>query len=101
MAIAVYCSLKYPNDFVKAVTTSVNHDGDSDSTGAVTGNIIGAYLGQQHIPDKFIEPLDLKEVISEIAIDLFEDCKMHEYGDYYDDKWFSKYCAGDLVYERD
>ncbi|MBS6643877.1 MAG: ADP-ribosylglycohydrolase family protein [Clostridiaceae bacterium] len=95
LAIAVYCSLKYQNDFVKAVTTSVNHDGDSDSTGAVTGNIIGAYLGKQHIPGKFIEPLELKEVISEIAVDLFEDCKMSEYGDYHDDKWYSKYCTGD------
>jgi len=40
LAIAVYCTLKYPNDFIKVVTTSVNHDGDSDSTGAVTGNIM-------------------------------------------------------------
>lgn len=95
LAIAVYCTLKYPNDFVKAVTTAVNHDGDSDSTGAITGNIIGAYLGRRHIPDEFIEPLELKEVISEIAVDLLEDCKMSEYGDYYDDKWFSKYCTGD------
>lgn len=29
---------------------AVNHDGDSDSTGAITGNILGAYLGQQAIP---------------------------------------------------
>lgn len=95
LAIAVYCTLKYPNDFVKAVTTSVNHGGDSDSIGAVTGNIIGAYLGRQHIPDEFIEPLELKEVISEIAVDLFEDCKIREYGDYQDDKWYSKYCTGE------
>lgn len=95
LAIAVYCSLKYSNDFVKAVTASVNHSGDSDSTGAVTGNVMGAYLGQQSIPDKFIRPLELREVISEIAVDLFEDCKMEEYGDYYDDKWFSKYCTGE------
>lgn len=95
LAIAVYCTLKYPNDFVKAVTTSVNHDGDSDSSGAVTGNIIGAYLGRQKIPNKFIEPLELKEVIFEIAVDLFEDCKMGEYGDYHDDKWYSKYCTGE------
>lgn len=95
LAIAVYCTLKYPNDFVKAVTTSVNHDGDSDSSGAVTGNIMGAYLGRHKIPDKFIEPLELKEVIFEIAVDLFEDCKMSEYGDYHDDKWYLKYCTGE------
>ncbi len=93
LAIAVYCALKYQNDFAKAVTVSVNHDGDSDSTGAVTGNIMGAYLGYQSIPRKYIEPLELKEVIEEIAQDLYEDCKMSEYDSYRDEKWIAKYCA--------
>lgn len=71
LAIAVYCALKYENDFEKAVVTSVNHNGDSDSTGAVTGNIIGAYLGMNAISEKFLENLELKDVISEIAGDLY------------------------------
>lgn len=71
LAIAVYCALKYENDFEKAVVTSVNHNGDSDSTGAVTGNIMGAYLGMNAIPEKFLENLELKDVISEIAGDLY------------------------------
>ncbi len=94
LAIAVYCAIKYQNDFTKAVTVSVNHDGDSDSTGAVTGNILGAYLGFESIPAKYIEPLELKEVIEEISVDLFEDCKISEYGDYRDEKWERKYCEG-------
>ena len=32
-------------DFDAALRAAVNHGGDSDSTGAVTGNIIGAHLG--------------------------------------------------------
>lgn len=71
LAIAVYCALKYENDFEKAIITSVNHNGDSDSTGAVTGNIIGAYLGMNAIPEKFLTNLELKDVISEIAADLY------------------------------
>ena len=71
LAIAVYCALKYENDFEKAVIVSVNHNGDSDSTGAVTGNIIGAYLGIESIPEKFLENLEIKDVISEIACDLY------------------------------
>ena len=71
LAIAVYCALKYDNDFEKAVIVSVNHNGDSDSTGAVTGNIIGAYLGIKSIPEKFTENLEIKDVISEIAEDLY------------------------------
>ncbi|MGN0154981.1 MAG: ADP-ribosylglycohydrolase family protein [Lachnospiraceae bacterium] len=95
LAIAVYCSIKYQDDFTRAVTASVNHDGDSDSTGAVTGNIMGAYLGIRIIPQKYIEPLELKEVIEEIAVDLYEDCRMSEYGEYNDDKWIAKYCTGE------
>lgn len=71
LAIAVYCALKYENNFEKAIITSVNHNGDSDSTGAVTGNIIGAYLGMNAIPEKFLTNLELKDVISEIAEDLY------------------------------
>lgn len=91
LAIAIYCSLKYENDFEKAMIASVNHSGDSDSTGAVTGNILGAHLGMSAIPDKFLNNLELKETILEIADDLFNDCKITEYGDYNDDMWVAKY----------
>ncbi|MDE5772046.1 MAG: ADP-ribosylglycohydrolase family protein [Ruminococcus sp.] len=72
LAIAVYCALKYENDFEKAIVTSVNHNGDSDSTGAVAGNIIGAYLGMDSIPQKFLDNLEISGVISEIAEDLYK-----------------------------
>ena len=49
IAIAVYCSSK-KKIISKALLISVNHDGDSDSTGAVTGSILGAYLGIDAIP---------------------------------------------------
>lgn len=91
LAIAVYCALKYSQDFEKAIIASVNHSGDSDSTGAVTGNILGAYLSMKAIPQKFIENLELKDVILEIADDLYNDCKISEYGSYRDDVWEQKY----------
>ena len=50
LAIAVYCSLRYQDDFDKAVCTAVNHNGDSDSTGAVCGNILGAYKHKTCLP---------------------------------------------------
>lgn len=71
LAISLYCSLKYEQDFEKAILASVNHGGDSDSTGAVTGNILGAHLGMKGIPDRFLHNLELKETILEIAEDLF------------------------------
>ena len=92
LAIAVYCALKYADDFEKGILASVNHDGDSDSTGAVTGNILGAALGFHAIPQRFTDQLELKEVILEIAEDLHHDCQISEYGPR-DALWASKYIA--------
>ncbi len=89
--IDLYCSLKYENDFDKALIASVNHNGDSDSTGAVTGNILGAYLGMSKIPQKYIDNLELKDVILDIAEDLYNDCQMSENSDYRDPIWEAKY----------
>ncbi len=91
LAIAIYCSLKYPNDFDKAIIASVNHSGDSDSTGAVTGNILGAYLGLKGIPQKYLEHLELKNVMIELADDLYNDCKITEHGLYHNEIWEQKY----------
>ena len=73
LAIAIYCALKYENDFDKALIAAVNHNGDSDSTGAVTGNILGAKLGLSGIPEKYKQDLELKDVILEVADDLWKD----------------------------
>ena len=92
LAIAVYCALKYENDFDRAMIAAVNHNGDSDSTGAVAGNILGARLGLTGIPEKYTKNLELKDVILEIADDLWQDCRMSE-GDYEhrDPVWTQKY----------
>jgi ADP-ribosylglycohydrolase len=70
LAIALYCTLKYRRDFEKAVVAAVNHSGDSDSTGAITGNLMGALLGRKAIPDYYTANLELLPVIEEIAQDL-------------------------------
>ena len=91
LAIAVYCALKYEDDFDRALIASVNHSGDSDSTGAVTGNILGAYLGLEGIPRKYLDNLELREVILEVAVDLCRECRMTEYGGSCDGVWDEKY----------
>jgi ADP-ribosylglycohydrolase len=70
LAIAVYCSLKYRDNFEKAIQVAVNHSGDSDSTGAVTGNIVGTYLGYELIPDRYKNNIELKDIINKISKDL-------------------------------
>ena len=72
LAVAVYCALKHENDFDRALIASVNHKGDSDSTGAVTGNILGARLGLKGIPEKYLTNLELKDLILEVADDLYK-----------------------------
>ena len=67
LAIAVYSALRYENDFDMALRTAVNHNGDSDSTGAVCGNILGAYIGYNAIPQKYKERLELHDLICEIS----------------------------------
>ena len=91
LAIALYCALKYSDDFDKALIAAVNHNGDSDSTGAVTGNILGAYLGLSAIPEKYLGYLELRDVILEIADDLYNGCKMSENDSYRDETWENKY----------
>ncbi len=72
LAISLYCALTAGDDFRKGVLLAVNHGGDSDSTGSITGNIIGAKYGVKIIPSNWVADLELKEIIEEIAVDLLE-----------------------------
>lgn len=95
LAIAVYCALRYPTDFSKAVVAAVNHGGDSDSTGAIVGNILGAWLGYDAIEEKWKENLELKDVLLETADDLcFGALPSEGETSNLDETWRSKYCQG-------
>lgn len=75
LAIALYCALK-EKDFRKALIMSVNHDGDSDSTGAICGNILGACYGLSAMPEEWIEKLELKDLVIEMGSKLYDvSCK--------------------------
>lgn len=84
VAISVFCALKFQDDFNKGIQAAVNHDGDSDSTGAITGNILGALLGKSAIDKKYLDKIEMRDTIEQIAMDLltrFEDT----------DEWKLKY----------
>lgn len=84
LAISIYCALKYQDDFEKAVITAVNHNGDSDSTGAITGNIFGAYLGIDGIPENWVREVELSEELTQLADDLVKTYEESE-------EWHQKY----------
>ena len=94
LAIAVYCALRYENDFSSAIIAAVNHDGDSDSTGAVTGNILGAYLGFDAIEDKWKTKLEMYDVLLEMAEDLASGPRVSDYSVDSDPEWVRKYVYG-------
>ena len=49
---------------------AVNLTGDSDSTGAIAGNLLGALHGVDAIPQRWLEALELREAIGQVADDL-------------------------------
>ena len=89
--------LGYPVEFMSydAIVSSVNHSGDSDSTGAVCGNLMGTLFGRSAIPAHYTEHLELLSVIEEMATDLYTGCIISEY-DSIDTpekkRWAMKYC---------
>eukprot|EP00271_Cylindrocystis_brebissonii_P011371 TRINITY_DN2879_c0_g1_i1.p1 TRINITY_DN2879_c0_g1~~TRINITY_DN2879_c0_g1_i1.p1 ORF type:complete len:343 (+),score=42.48 TRINITY_DN2879_c0_g1_i1:100-1128(+) len=70
IAISLYCCLINLNDCATAIRYGVNHDGDSDSTGAIVGNILGAVLGVGALPKSWVKRVELEKVVAEVARDL-------------------------------
>lgn len=71
LAIGLYCAI-VGRDFAHGVLLAVNHGGDSDSTGSIAGNLLGLVHGERGIPRRWLERLELREVITEVADDLWE-----------------------------
>ena len=71
IAIALYCAVRYFDNFEEALIAAVNHAGDSDSTGAITGNILGAAVGFEAIPQFFKDDLEMHDLILHMSDDLY------------------------------
>jgi ADP-ribosylglycohydrolase len=70
LAIGLYCALSASN-FASGVLLAVNHDGDSDSTGSIAGNLLGLMLGEEEIPAYWLDELELRALIGQTANELF------------------------------
>lgn len=78
LAIAVFSVIRHIDSFEDCILCAVNHDGDSDSTGAIAGNIIGAIHGHSAIPDYYLKDLEIESVLVSAADDLCADVKDRE-----------------------
>jgi ADP-ribosylglycohydrolase len=69
LAMSVHCALVHPgpDDMARALLLAVNHSGDSDSTGAITGNILGALHGEQAVPAAWARAVEGRDTILDLA----------------------------------
>ena len=77
LAIALYCALVADDPF-EAIVLAANHSGDTDSTAAITGNIVGAAYGGEALPGDMLEQLELREVIEQMAADMVRHHEPYE-----------------------
>lgn len=89
LSIALFCALHFQRDFRGGILAAANITGDSDSTAAVTGNILGALLGKEAIPPEWVEHLELAGLVEEMAGDLFTRFKGDSFNE--DPEWAEKY----------
>lgn len=71
LGVAIYCSMK-AKDFYSGVLVAVNHAGDSDTTGLLTGQLLGGMFGFASIPKHWVDQLELKDEIRQIGQDLID-----------------------------
>lgn len=103
-AIAIYCVIRHVDNMEQAIIAAVNHDGDSDSTGAICGNIMGAIYGYEFIKHKrlfcpqgkmFENTIELSNIILALADDLYTGCLINE-TDFESTpqklQWYERYC---------
>ncbi len=89
LAISIFCSLVYTKDFKSGILASINHSGDSDSTGSITGNILGLINGLEQIHEKWNHHLKYHEIVEEISTVLSIGCKSSAFN--CDDEWWQRY----------
>jgi ADP-ribosylglycohydrolase len=87
LAIAVYAML-VTDDLADALRLSVNHSGDSDSTGSVCGNLAGAWYGVAAIPADWLDRLELRPAITSLTRDALAEFDSNPPGD---DAWLQRY----------
>jgi ADP-ribosylglycohydrolase len=80
LAIGLYCAL-VAESFEHGVRLAATHSGDSDSTGSITGQLLGARWGPDAIPERWLADLELREVIEQVADDLYRAARVPDYYD--------------------
>ncbi len=94
VAGAVYACLTCRDNFDSAMITAVNHSGRSAAVGCLAGAIMGLRMGDQALPDFYLECLEPTEMLRELADDLAQGCPMVKGNRLFDGDWENKYLNG-------
>ncbi|MGD7731813.1 ADP-ribosylglycohydrolase family protein [Propionibacteriaceae bacterium G57] len=96
LAMSIYACLAHPepDQVLDALALAVTHSGDSDSTGAICGNILGALHGETALPPELAFEVEGRGTILELADDfIFEftqSTRLHsDYGPH--TRWTKRY----------
>ncbi|WP_067452674.1 ADP-ribosylglycohydrolase family protein [Actinomadura macra] len=73
IAIAVYVAL-VPGEAAERMRLAVTHGGDSDSTGAICGNILGARYGAGAFPEPWRDGVEVRGAVARLAAMCSAEC---------------------------
>ena len=96
LAGAIFAALLCREDFDNAMIVAANHSGRSSAVGAVTGAILGARMGEEALPDFYMDGLEIAPTLKELADDLLQGCPMVRGNKIFDGDWDQKYLHGGL-----
>lgn len=88
---ALFACLSHPEDFDAAIIAAVNHSGFSAAVGAITGAILGARLGEDALPEFYLESLECNAPLCILAEDMVSGTPALGI---FDDSWDHKYVQG-------
>ncbi|MBW2341050.1 MAG: ADP-ribosylglycohydrolase family protein [Deltaproteobacteria bacterium] len=72
MPFALFSFLRHPKSFEDCLFCAILHGGDRDTLGAMACAISGAYVGIKAIPESWIEKLENRSYIEDLAVRLSE-----------------------------
>ena len=95
LAGALYAVLLCEEDFDNAMVIAVNHSGRSAAVSCLAGAILGARLGEQMLPEFYMDGLYIADALRDLADDLVTGCPMVQGSLLFDCDWESKYLHGE------
>ncbi len=69
---ALWCFLRSPEDPEEVLVTAVNGGRDADTVASMAGNMVGAYMGVEALPQRWCDDLEYREELTELAGALLE-----------------------------